>query len=371
MSQAPTIDDVAAEAGVSRSTVSLVLNDRDVLKPETVDSVRRVIGELGYEAAPPGRRRGGRDRKRRATNRIALLAPGIPRAAMNSAVYMDVLHGVEAGVRESGKSFQLVHLPPHEPCPTQIFTQKVDGVVVFGPVDERVARRLNGTPCVQVMGAIDGDDRWDHVTYDNGRLGQIAAEYAIARGHRHAAFISANNPDLFMERGKIFSNTLVAAGGSNVDFIDPAIEDKTGTAIRIIPERLQALFDKVAAVDPQPTCLFLAADTLAPAVCAELQRRGLRIGKNLDVISCNNEQMLLNHLHPRPATIDIHAELVGQKAVEQLLWRIDHPRQPRVTMALAPTLVEGESDFSVNIFDPIEERAVQESIMESQTEVTP
>lgn len=345
MNGTATIDDVAAEAGVSRSTVSLVLNDRQVLRAETVDNVRRAIGELGYVPAAPGRRKGGRDRKRRATNRIALLAPGIPRAAMNSAVYMDVLHGVEAGVREGGKSFQLAHLPPNEPCPTQIFSQKVDGVVVFGPVDERFARRLNGSPCVQVMGIIDREGRWDHVTYDNGKLGQIAAEYLLARGHRHAAFICNSRKGFLLERGEVFKRVLQAAGGDSLDLFDELLQDETGAAIRVVPERLQALLDQVTGDRCQVsgvTCLFLAADTLAPAVCTELQHRGLILGSDMDVVSCNNEQLLLNHLQPRPATIDIHAELIGRKAVEQLLWRISQPHQPRVTMALEPELVEGE-----------------------------
>ena len=41
-------------------------------------------------------------------------------------------------------------------------------------------------------------------------------------------------------------------------------------------------------------------------------------------------------------TIDIHAEQLGRRAVEQLLWRIEHPDEPRVTTALDPALVEGE-----------------------------
>jgi hypothetical protein len=242
---------------------------------------------------------------------------------------------------------------------------------LHGVRDDRLVRRLKGTPCVRVMGVIERDESWDHVTYDNRKLGQIAAEYVLARGHRHAAFISSTDKGFLAERGKVFSDTLAAVGADSLDFIDEAMQDETGSVIRIIPDRVDGLLEGILTSDPRPTALFLATDALAPAVCGELQRRCLAIGNDIDVISCNNEQMLLNHLQPRPATIDIHAELVGKKAVEQLLWRIDHPCQPRVTMALEPMLVEGRGDFSANIFDPTEERAVQERKMESQTEVTP
>jgi LacI family transcriptional regulator len=367
MKQHVTLNDVAKAAGVSQSTVSLVLNGRPVVKSKTVEKVRDAIHQLGYVASTPGRRRGRRDRKPRATNRIALLAYGMSRGSMNSAVYMDVIHGVEVAVRNCQRSLMLVHLPPGERLPADIFPQKVDGAILFGPLDQRLARRLDGTPCVQVMGAIEREGRSDQVTYDNSSLGRIAAHYTLERGHRQAAFIGSSNRSLFLERGHDFAKILQAGGASCHDFIDTELLDETGSAIRVIPERLAALLDNVLGTNedngndrplpgetsfsasaaprlsPGPGCLFLSHDVLAPAVCSELKRRGLVVGRDIDLISCNNEQALLAHLHPRPATIDIHAERVGQSAVEQLLRRIEHPSAPRATLALQPTLVEGDA----------------------------
>ena len=60
----------------------------------------------------------------------------------------------------------------------------------------------------------------------------------------------------------------------------------------------------------------------------------------MDVISCNNETMLLAGLYPRPATIDIKAEYVGQRAVEQLCWRNEHPDDPSaIEIKIKPELV--------------------------------
>lgn len=353
-----TIQDIAAHIGMSPATVSKVVNRRPDVGADTIRVVENAIAELGYKprrrGRPAGRRGNGNGRR---TNRIALLAPGIPRAQMNSPVYMDLLHGVEGAVRDAEKSFLLTHLPPNSPCPPQIFPQKVDGVILFGPTgNKRLATKLRSMPCVQVMGKIEREGWWDHVSYNNSRLGEIAAKYLLDRGHRQVVFISSMEKDFFLERGNALKRALQAAGGDSMEFVDESLEDESGSFIRIVPEGLQKVFDQImAAIDNQasrtahpelgirnsgsPTAIFLAADTLAPAVCAELQRRGLTAGEDVDLISCNNEQMLLNHVHPRPATIDIHAEQVGRKAVEQLLWRIDHPTEPRVTIALEPTLV--------------------------------
>jgi DNA-binding LacI/PurR family transcriptional regulator len=355
--------------------VSNVLNRRPDVAASTIEAVQAALQELNYtprrRGRPRGARRHGANAGRR-TNRIALLVPGIPRSYINSPVYMDVLHGVEAAVRSADKSFVLLRLEPGAPCPSQLFPQKVDGVVLFGPVaDKRLAAKLHAMPCVQVMGRIEREGWWDQVSYDNARLGEIAAGYLLGRGHRDVAFVSNSDsgPHL-VERCYVFKESIRTAGGDCLELIDDQLLTDTGTIQQVNQQRLATLLDQVSGIRCQvsgraqnpepgppspaldtrprhsppplaPTALFLAGDVLAPAVCGELQRRGLVVGQDIDVVSCNNEQMLLSHLHPRPATIDIHAERVGHKAVEQLLWRIQHPTAPRATTALEPTLVEG------------------------------
>ena len=59
----PTLDSVAAHAGVSRQTVSNVLNNPDVVRPDTSARVRASIDELGYRPSAAARWcRGGRRR---------------------------------------------------------------------------------------------------------------------------------------------------------------------------------------------------------------------------------------------------------------------------------------------------------------------
>jgi DNA-binding LacI/PurR family transcriptional regulator len=72
-------------------------------------------------------------------------------------------------------------------------------------------------------------------------------------------------------------------------------------------------------------------------------------GRDIDVISCNNEMSYLVGLDPRPATIDIGAETIGRRSVEQLLRRIKHPEELRqVQIAVTPMLVEGSAPWRSN-----------------------
>ena len=70
----------------------------------------------------------------------------------------------------------------------------------------------------------------------------------------------------------------------------------------------------------------------------------MRAGRDVSVVSCNNEHSLLANLHPSLTTIDVHAEAIGRRAVDQLLWRIRHPEETLACQVLVePTLVERKS----------------------------
>ncbi|HSH09786.1 MAG TPA: substrate-binding domain-containing protein, partial [Oceanipulchritudo sp.] len=61
-------------------------------------------------------------------------------------------------------------------------------------------------------------------------------------------------------------------------------------------------------------------------------------------LSCKNEKILTSNLHPSLASIEVHAEAIGHRAVDQLLWRIGHPGEEYdIEILVRPDLVPGES----------------------------
>ena len=75
-----------------------------------------------------------------------------------------------------------------------------------------------------------------------------------------------------------------------------------------------------------------------------VQTCALPIWKDLSIISCNHEKSLTNLLSPRLTTVDIFSEMVGQVAVDQLMWRL---RNPEITQGMRvlvePKMVHGDS----------------------------
>src|SRR5687767_7532179 len=118
-----SISDVAERAGVSRATVSLVINNRPSISPSTAQAVRQAMRELDYQPAAPGRRPG---RKVKTTStRLAMIAT-MPAAWLRSPVYADVLHGIEAAARDAKATVLLQHVPEENSWSPQQLTGNVD-----------------------------------------------------------------------------------------------------------------------------------------------------------------------------------------------------------------------------------------------------
>lgn len=337
-----TIREVASSAGVSPATVSKVINQRPDVGPEAIARVEQAVKALGYSPRNSGRP-GGKAARENRTNRIGLLIPGLPEAQVNSPVYMGVQHGVEEAARQGGRSLLLNRLPTRSGSVTELFPSRMDGVVLFGATrNNQLKAKLRKIPCIQVMGGVEEHEPWDHVSYSNAQIGRLAAEHLLGRGHRHTALLSGSVDGHFGERQRSFREAIEGAGGTCLELVDKKLILEGGAVQEVNRRVLAPLFDALLRAEPRPRALFMTADIFAAAAFGELLRRGLTPMTDLDLIACNNERLLLASLYPAPATIDIHAREVGTRAVEQLLWRIDHPEEEKVVSLLTPTLVPGE-----------------------------
>jgi LacI family transcriptional regulator len=77
-------------------------------------------------------------------------------------------------------------------------------------------------------------------------------------------------------------------------------------------------------------------------VCTSLKNRGLKIPNDASVINFDNGQ-LSQISQPQITTMAIHLNLYGKKAVEQLLWRINNPNEPKQEILFPATLIKRES----------------------------
>jgi DNA-binding LacI/PurR family transcriptional regulator len=336
-----SISEVAKRAGVSRATVSLVINNRPSISQSTAHTVRQAMEELNYRPAAPERRPGRKVKV--ASTRLALVAT-MPGAWLRSPVYSEVMHGIEMAAREAQASVLLHHAPDEATWNPEQLSGNVDGLVLFGghPTRERLGS-LNSLPCVQVMRSPSPIGWCDHITYKSESIGYLAAEYLLREGHRHTACLSQGDKSPWTLRQASFVAAIQGAEGT-VQLLNGVgavqLLENEQTTDRAL---LARLVEESLAATPRPTGLFLSSDILVAPIYLLLLERGIQPGRDIQIVSCNNERPLLNGLHPRPAVIDTQSLEVGRAAAQRLLWRMNNPTAPIADILIQPVLVEPNS----------------------------
>lgn len=326
-----TMHDVAAAADVSVAVVSRVLNNHPAVRLETRQRVQAVMRRMEYRPDTRGRGSNPDARRRRPPRqhqRVLLLGMSTYMAHI-PPVYLDLLSGVEAELRQQGYALELQTVPPGSACDPETAASNVDGGILlireFSPDIVRLTQRI---PCVRAMGVLADTDICDHVTYDNDAIGPLAAKYLLAKGHRRCAVVCYKHDDgPFVARRESFRAAFAAAGGETVD-----VRNQTTQGAH------EFCLDSVRS--GWATAAYCVADMLASTFHGRLRQAGIQPGQDLEIVSTNFERSLLQPLHPPPAVVNINAAEVGRRAVQQLLWRLTHAGQLQERTLVNVSLLE-------------------------------
>jgi LacI family transcriptional regulator len=351
-----SITEVANHAGVSTATVSRVLNNLPGVRAETARQVRASAEALKY--VPPQLRRGGRSggvqtsRLRRRSNSIAILTLGQSRDWLQLPVMAAAVAGISRGAKELGLKLMLDEMVDIDnPLPPAAGRQ-VDGAIVF--VASRMDREKSVAaltligqlmPTVWVMGGGIGRSDIDHVSPDNYAIGNLAMEYLKKHGRRDVAFLTPlPRWPVMRARGQAFASAAHDAGARCSCYVlsDNSSDGEIFGRRCVVAADLSTLIERMAAASPRPTGLFISNDATTVQAYPLLNRHGLRPGDDVLIVSCDNEQIRLSGLSPKPASIDIGAEEAGWRAVHRLASRFKNPSEPPVMISVAPQLVEAE-----------------------------
>jgi LacI family transcriptional regulator len=347
-----TIRDVARKAGVSIGTVSRVINGHAAVSESSRSRVDNVVRSLNYY--PLRKRRSPQGGNILNGKRVAFFILGFDRSLSSSPVVAEVIHGVEAALAEGGATVELVDLPRMDQLPVVLKQDYLDGSILFGALQgnlveaakPQLIKRLSSLPSVWILRR--PNHCWgDSVGPNDWLIGKMAFEHLVSKGHRRLAFLNPRREQIIWQmRGISMAHYAQSAGVEVKSYLS---NDGEGESYPLKRDHdlstIERLVDEMLAETPRPTAVFTPADSIAIYVYRALAVRGLEVGKDLSLISCNHEAPLTDALHPILTTLDIHSELIGQKAVEQLAlrWRGESASKTDVEISLEPSLVEGES----------------------------
>ena len=337
--------DVAKEAGVSRSTVSFVLNNvtsisiNEATRQRVLDAAKR----LNYHPDASGRKLvSGK------SSTIGLVLQQSADQVFADAFLLSVMLGIEEAVSQSGYH---VLLKPYDPTRLKGYSQLVsenlvDGIILSGPrQDDAEIQKLyqSGFPIV-LMGQLSGCSL-PFVDVNAVEGAAIATRHLLQLGHRRIGLIT--NASLqytsAQQRRQGYLNALSAAGIVSEEALirEGAYTSSSGY------EAMQHLLESPIL----PTAVFVASDVVAIGAMQAIRHAGKRIPEDIAVVGFDDVPVAA-YVDPPLTTIRLPAFKLGWKAGEQLTKLIHGKPLEHQGELLDIELVVRESTMGRNFKEP-------------------
>ncbi|HXH04180.1 MAG TPA: LacI family DNA-binding transcriptional regulator [Candidatus Competibacteraceae bacterium] len=327
-----TIIDIADHAGVSRSTVSLVLRGSPLVKAETRQRVLAAIEELGYVY-----HRAAANLRQQHSQVVGLVIN-----ELTNPFFTEVTVGLEAALSERQYLPFLTHtdesLERQERLLTALREYDVAGVVlcpVLGTGAELPAQfRRWQVPLVLVMRHL-GDPLENYVGTDDYHGSRLATEHLIGLGHQRLAYIGGVQAlGVRQERVNGFRDALATHG----------LDYRPDWVLACSPTRLAGrnAAQELLGRSPAPTAIVCFNDAVALGVMHAVAQSGRSVGRDCAVVGFDNiaDAALVS---PGLTTVSIEPQRIGRVAAQLLLELIRHPEQTGRTVLVPPQLVIRQS----------------------------
>ncbi|TWT47544.1 LacI family DNA-binding transcriptional regulator [Botrimarina hoheduenensis] len=330
---AASIEDVAKRANVSISTVSRVLNRRNIVNSETRKRVEEAIDALGYR--PNVFARGLMLRK---SNILGLVLPDL-----HGEFYSEIIRGANQKTRELGYHMLVSSVTADDDghdVLSAVGTQGlVDGIVVMvTEMSSRIRTSLSQADLPMVL--LDGDVpgvKHDSVVIDQQRGAAEMVRHLLdsSPGNR-VLFIGGHDTNLdTIDRLTAYRKVLAEHG------LQPGRQD-----IVHLDYSYETAFDyasqHVLAWAEQPTTIFAANDEMAAGVVDAAIAATLSVPDELKVVGFDDTR-IAQLTRPRLTTVRVPKSEMGAAAVELLCARLKEPGRPSTRITLQTELVVRES----------------------------
>jgi LacI family transcriptional regulator len=311
----PTIDDVARAAGVSKATVSVVLNNKGSVRGSTRDRVLAVVEEMNYRPSGRAQRVGGPKTR----------SIGVVIREGDNPYYADVIAGVRSVADRQGYTVLVASSEGSydaERQAVELLREKdVDGLVLYPVLNEDTdlthlfeLKRRN-FPFV-LLGSIRGVQA-SLIDTDNVAASRRAVEYLISLGHTR--IIHFAGPSYSMHSQERSDGIYRAFSGSRLCFTEDAIVP-AGAHLED-GYRVGLEYFGRCGEQERPTAVTCFNDMVAIGLCRALAELGLRVPEDVSVIGYDDVP-LLEYLPVPLTTVHVPRFEIGETAAEILIRHI-------------------------------------------------
>lgn len=309
----PSMDDVAAAAGVSKAAVSKVIRNAYGVSPKMRHKVETAIDQLGYRPSVAAR-----------SMRGSSYTLGFEIPQIGNEFYTQVMRG--AADELSGSGYQLIIAPAMgetkgAPVLNALVDRQVDGFVAISPeVEPDWLERLGQSIPIVLLGRHERSVNYDTVTNDDERGATMVMTHLFELGHRDIAHITVSGAA--QVPAELLPHT-----------IRRRVYETAMTGRRLIPRVVSggplepdaylSTIELLRSAQP-PTAIFAAHDSLAIGALRARMELGLT-ADDVSIIGYDNTD-LASHPIMALSTVDQFGRESGIQAVRLLLERIQNGR---------------------------------------------
>ena len=338
-----TINDVAKRAGVSRSTVSLVLNKSPLVKEGTRRLVERVIEEMNYVPNSNARGLSGR-----VTNNIGVIfMQDCPPESPENVSYdndrhvglcsFNISNGIMAGLQ--GTLYGVVterfcSVAEPDALPRVICEKRVDGVIIVGiPYSAQFVENMKktGIPFV-IAGVGSREETVDSIYADPGEGTEMAVQVLLKAGHKKICLLNcAEQLSSHELRRQGFLRAMEAAGVEVMEDWNIYGERNNGKSAR-------EAFRRFWEAGNRPDAVVTANGQSATGIMSYLYEIGVRIPEDISIVSYEDSS-ICGYAAPALTSVNIRKEELGRQAARCLTERIQNPDKAVEITVVHPYMV--------------------------------
>ena len=305
----PTIRDVAQLCGVSKTTVSVILNETPAasrVPVETQQRVRDAANQLGYR--PSWRARALTSRR---THTIGVLyAPPMPLIVRGN--YEGIMAGINETLARHG--YHVMFVPLGEDPATWgdvLMDQRMDGCLVLSRLYDALSALLKQTRMPVALVNADTDEPVPVCIADELGGSQQNAQHLVNLGHRRIAFFLGDVPPHYSVTQRV--------GG----YEDVMRRSGLAEHVRVVTGKPDAFANAMAAERPdaRPTAVVVYTHFAAITLLRLFWERGLRVPQDVSVATFSNSYPVAEVIPPL-TTVALPTEEMGRTAAEMVLEQI-------------------------------------------------
>ncbi|MFD3480170.1 LacI family DNA-binding transcriptional regulator [Streptomyces sp. NPDC058695] len=324
----PTLEAVAAYAGVSRATASRVVNGGAGVRAPLVDKVRKAVEELGYVP-----NHAARTLVTRRNGAVAVIIAEPELRIFSDPFFEQQVRGISRELTEHDAQLVLLWVEgpgDHDRIARYLGGGHVDGALAFSlHNDDELPALIGRTGIPTVFGGRPAAGSGLNVPFvdcDNRGGAREAVRHLVSLGRRHIAHIAGPRDQMSaLDRIDGYHDVLLKA--------DPALLCQGDFAEESGARAMAELLDRRPDVDG----VFVANDLMASGALRTLRERGVQVPEDVAVVGFDDMASVVRTTEPALTTVRQDVEGMGRLMVKLLMRQLDNADGEAPASVITPT----------------------------------